>query len=289
MHSLRTLQVPGYEVQQYLGRGAGSTIWKIRDVQTGDLYALKRVVKRHDGDRIFGLAINETHVAATLQHPAIRRIYRIKRVRRWLKLHEIHLIMEICHGLSLQDRRPDDTEEIVRVFVAVADGLSHMHARGYIHGDIKPNNIMVADDGTVKIIDLGQSCPTGTIKNRIQGTPDFISPEQVQRRPLDVRTDVFNLGAAVYWTCTGRAIPTDLPPDGALTLKADRMVVPITELSPDRPPALAKLVAECIDPYPDNRPQSMAEVVSRLHLIAHTAARNNGIGPAPTDSEQAED
>ena len=70
-----------------------------------------------------------------------------------------------------------------------------MNSRGYVHADTKPNNIIVSAKGTVKIIDLGQSCPLGTIKERIQGTPDFIAPEQVNRRPLARRVRPYVIGA----------------------------------------------------------------------------------------------
>ena len=122
----------------------------------------------------------------------------------------------------------------------------------------------------MKIIDMGQSCPVGTIKERIQGTPDFIAPEQVHRRPLDGRTDAFNLGAALYWTLTGRAIPTALPRRGAVTLVSEMAVMRPEELNDEVTQPLSKLVMDCIEPMPDKRPASMNEVVSRLGLIAHT-------------------
>ena len=135
---------------------------------------------------------------------------------------------------------------------------------------MKPNNILVADSGAVKIIDLGQSCPIGTTKQRIQGTPDFIAPEQVYRRPLDARTDVFNFAAALYWTLTGQAIPTVLPKKGGVQFVTDLAIVPPHEMSDQVPLPLSRLVTDCIHINPAQRPASMSEVVSRLDLIAHT-------------------
>jgi serine/threonine-protein kinase len=211
----------------------------------------------------------------------VRRIHEIRRIRRLLTLKEVHLFMELCDGKTVQDDRPTDLREAVRVFAAVAEGLAHMNARGFVHADTKPNNILVAPDGAVKIIDFGQSCPLGTVKERVQGTPDFIAPEQVHRRPLDARTDVFNFGAALYWTLTGRAIPTALPRKGALTMKSEMMVQPIEQSNPDVPPAVTKLVMDCIEVQPSRRPETMNEVASRLHLIAHKLHldANGGIPP----------
>ena len=137
-------------------------------------------------------------LCALLLHPVLKR---------WLSLKEIHLVMEFCEGKSVQENRPQSVEQVVQIFSKVAGGLAHMNSRGYVHADTKPNNIIVAADGEVKIIDLGQSCHMGTIKQRIQGTPDFIAPEQVRRLPLDARTDIYNFGASLYWGLSGQAIP----------------------------------------------------------------------------------
>ena len=101
--------------------------------------------------------------------------------------------------------------DVMLIFRMVANGLGAMHLQGYIHCDIKPNNILINPNGSIKIIDLGQSCRNGTTKTRIQGTPDYIAPEQVRRQPLDQRTDVFNLGATMYWALTGKNVPTLIP------------------------------------------------------------------------------
>ena len=271
MNAPKTLEVPGYQVMRYLGSGARSTIWQIKDRQTGEMFALKRVIKREAADAKFlAQAINEYNVSSQLRHHTLRRVLRLRRIKRWLSVREVHLVMELCDGTTLQEDRPESVAETVRVFREVGEALVYMNNKGFVHADMKPNNILVADDGTVKIIDMGQSCPLGTVKERIQGTPDFIAPEQVHRRPLDRRTDVFNLAAALYWTLTGRAIPTALPKKGPVTLVAEMAVVPPEQVNPRVPPSLSKLIRDCTEAIPDNRPSSMNEVVSRLGLIAHT-------------------
>lgn len=277
------LQVPGYQVMEYLGKGARSTIWRIRDRGGHHTYALKRVTKQPgDDDRYFQQAINEFEIARRFDHPAVRKCHRLRRVRRMLKVAELHLFMELCEGQSCQGSRPEEVAEVMRVFQQVAEAVHHMHVRGYLHGDIKPNNVIVAGDGTVKLVDFGQSCPIGTIKERIQGTPDFIAPEQVFCRPLDARTDVFNFGAALYWTLTGRAIPTVLPKSNAgVLLREEMRLVPPERHNPEVPPPLSRLVADCIETDPKRRPGSMKEVAGRLDLIAHSMSRNGKGGAAP--------
>jgi serine/threonine protein kinase len=282
MGSTPTLDVPGYQVIRFLGSGARSTIWQVRDRQTHDVLALKRVVKRTLSDvRFLEQAINEHDVGSQLDHPGIRHIYGMRRVKRWLRLREVHVMMEFCEGRSVQEDRPQDIRAALRIFLKVAAALAHMNARGFVHADTKPNNIIVSPDGVVKIIDFGQSCPVGTAKSRIQGTPDFIAPEQVHRRPVDGRTDVFNFGATLYWTLTARPIPTVLPKDASLPLGAVQRVAPPSRTNPGVPDALDRLVTDCIEPHPARRPASMNEVGSRLDLIAKQLARP---GDDETDS-----
>lgn len=274
MSTAQTLEVPGYQVVQFLGSGARSTIWQIRDRRSDELRALKRVVKKQASDaRFLEQAIGEFEVASHFDHPVIRKIYELRRIKRLFALREIHLIMELCEGKTIQDARPDSVREAVRIFCQIGKALAHMNACGFVHADMKPNNILIAGDGTVKVIDFGQSCRIGTVKARIQGTPDFIAPEQVHRQPLDGRTDVFNFGAALYWTLTGRAIPTALPKKGPTTLVSELIIVPPEQINPDVTPSLSKLLIDCIEVRPTKRPDSMKEVTSRLEMVAHTIDR----------------
>jgi len=153
----------------------------------------------------------------------------------------------------------------------VATGLSAMHRSGYIHCDIKPNNILINDDGSIKIIDLGQCCKIGTVKNRIQGTPDYIAPEQVHREQLDERTDIFNLGATMYWALTGKNIPTMIPQADSLlpTAKNHKALAP-HQIYKKIPLGISKLVMDCIKEVPSQRPANMTAIVSRLDLLIHS-------------------
>ena len=272
--------MPGYRIVQLLGNGARSTIWQVRHISTGKFYALKRVVKRERSDFRFIEQV-ETEYANShkLNHPNLRKVHNLKRIRRWLAISEIQLMMEYCSGETIQNARPQSIPRIVEIFSTVASVLDHMNSRGIIHADTKPNNILIGDDGEIKVIDLGHSCDVGTVKDRIQGTPDFIAPEQVQRRPLDYRTDIFNFGASLYWTLTGRAIPSALPQTDSIRMKREHVLHPIAELNPGVPQALIKLVEDCIEPIPANRHGSMKDIISRLGLVTLTLNRK-----APDDT-----
>jgi serine/threonine protein kinase len=169
----------------------------------------------------------------------------------------------------------------------VAEGLLAMHRHGYIHADIKPNNILLTDGG-LKIIDFGQSCPIGHTKERIQGTPDYIAPEQVALAPLDQRTDIFNLGATMYWVLTGKAFSTILPsaPAGSkkIELDARRGNEPPHETNPQVPLPLSRLIMDCCASARDERPEDMSKVISRLETILLLMAKKQS--PAtPTQSQ----
>ena len=290
MSSAATLTLPGYQVVQFLGNGARSTIWQVRDRQSGQVYALKRVVKREPADyKHLEQAENEYEIGHQLDSDVIRHVYSIRRIKKWLALKEIHVVMEYCTGQTVQANRPTDVGEVLRIFTTIADAVEYMNRAGFVHADIKPNNILIAPDQSIKLIDLGQSCRIGTIKERIQGTPDFISPEQVHRRPIDIRTDVFNLGAALYWTLNGRPIPTVLPREDSVTFKADLIITSPEELNSDIPPALSKLVLDCIEQNPANRPASMSEVASKLRLMKKTFENGFGMAPPPESEYLDED
>lgn len=272
--TLQTIEVPGYQVVQFLGAGARSWIWQIRDDKTGQILAVKKIIRQEKSDsRYVEQAENELAISSQLDHPALRKVFRLRKIRRILAVSEVHMFMEYCEGRSVQDARPSDILTIVRIFSEVAAGMNYMNHKGFVHADMKPNNIIVSPEGKVKIIDFGQSCPVGTIKQRIQGTPDFMAPEQVQRRPLDGRTDVYNFGAALYWTLTGKPVPTIMPRKDSMTMVNELTLVPPEQINPAVSAPLSKLVVDCVEMQVNRRPASMAEVNSRLNLILHTLNR----------------
>lgn len=280
-----------YEVLEKLGEGARSDIYAVRDPQTGKSFALK-YVKRVDPKDLRFIEQMETEYEISRQfvHPNLRRCYDLKiRKSLLLRANEAFLLMELVHGLPLDVRLPKTMMEVVDTFIQTAQGLRAMHQMGYVHCDIKPNNILRSDGGEVKIIDFGQSCKIGTIKERIQGTPDYIAPEQVSRRPVVVQTDVFNLGATLYWALAGRHIPTlyTVNKKGDNSFLLDARIPPLTELNPKTPLALSNLVMECVSTSIKKRPGDMDEVTTRLELAKHILLKQTNpppSGPSPMDT-----
>jgi serine/threonine-protein kinase len=188
-----------------------------------------------------------------------------------LRTSEMLLSMEMFEGHPLEDSPSLSLVDVLLVFRMVATGLNAMHQKGYIHCDIKPNNILIGANGAIKIIDLGQSCKIGTVKPRIQGTPDYIAPEQVRRQRLDQRTDVFNLGATMYWAFTGKNVPTLIPQ------QTNRVAVVVAkdfpaphEIYKRIPLGVSKLVTDCVKDEPAERPIDMTHLISRMDLLIHS-------------------
>lgn len=264
--------IAGYTALSVIGRGAGSTIHRVRQDSTGQIFALKEVRKSSDPEgRFFEQIENEARAGQAVSHPNVRQIYELHRRRQRLRVTELYLLMEYLEGGTLGQANPPEPERQVDIFTQVALGLQALHQAGYVHSDIKPGNIMVGPEQTIKILDLGQSCKLGAVKTRIQGTPDFIAPEQVLRLPLGERTDVFNLGATMYWCLTGRTFPTRIKTQqkaGAFDLNSPRNAETPQEVRPETPGLLSNLVMDCCRNNPGSRPD-MPEVLARLRSIAH--------------------
>jgi len=265
------LDVGGFTIIKRIGTGARSTIYLATDEQNGSEVALKRVIfERPEDARVFEQVQTEYKVARRMDHPYVRKCHKLRKIRNIVKVKELLLSMEYFDGQSLEDSPTLSLIDVLLVFRMVADGLSAMHQHGFVHCDIKPNNILLSKAGSIRIIDLGQSCKIGTTKQRIQGTPDYIAPEQVQRKPLGPKTDIFNLGATMYWALTGHNVPTLIP-------KKDRYGLPIPqhrktphEVRKQVPLGVSKLVMECVENEPHKRPRDMMAVISRLDLLIHS-------------------
>lgn len=280
------LNLRGFTITNRLGTGARSVIYLATDNDSGRTVALKRAVyERPEDSRIFEQIENEYKVAQHIDHPYVRKCYKLIKIRKILKTRELLLSMEMFQGQTLEDAPSLSIVDVLLVFRMVATGLNAMHQKGYIHCDAKPNNILIGPKGAIKIIDLGQSCRVGTRKPRIQGTPDYIAPEQVRREPLDQRTDVFNLGATMYWAFTGKNVPTLIPrkTDGIKPVVLNEFPTP-HEVHKRIPVGVSRLVMDCAEDNPYQRPATMTEVISRMDLLIHSILGNKLNKDGPGDN-----
>lgn len=260
----------GFEVHERLGQGAASDIYLASDPATGQVYALKHVVRSEDCQtRILEQLAVEYDVSRRFTHPGLRRSYQLKERRTMLrKVMEAALVMELVDGIGLDVHPQLPPAQLLDCLIQTANALAAMHALGYVHCDLKPNNLLLQPDGQIKVIDFGQACRIRTVKERIQGTADFIAPEQVRRQPITVRTDVYNFGATAYRLLTGKSVPTlyTVKQNGGSFL-VPGLIPPPGELRPEVPGSLSTLVMECVRMQPHARPSGMNELAYRLDLV----------------------
>jgi len=283
---------PGYTALAVIGKGAASTIYKVRSKATGNIFALKQAKKEHDQDgKIFEQVLTEYKIGRQITHPNVRQVHELHRVRKGFRVVQLQLLLEYLEGQIAEQVQVKDLSSLCSIFTQVATGLLVIHEEGFVHADIKPNNIMLCPDNRVRIIDLGQSCPMATVKKRIQGTPDFIAPEQVLKMPLDARTDVYNLGATMYWFLTGRPYPTRLKSKrtgASFNLDTTQEVQTPQECSAMVPGILSNLVMDCCRNNPGSRPKDMNEVLNKLRNVSQVILRKepqpDGPVKRPSDS-----
>ncbi len=278
-----SIDLPNYRVLDKLGTGARSTILLAQSTRTGAKYTVK-VVKVHEPeDMKFVEQLRDEHTAAGgIDHPILRKTYELRYVRRRLRVKAAYLFMEYVDGLPLND--PDFSCPLPRLlghFRQVAEGLLAMHRAGFVHADLKPGNILVTPDERVKLIDLGQACRIHTVKPRVQGTIDYMAPEQVSLGQLDARTDVFGLGATLFKVLTGQAIQTDMNQTVAmhsLSLLGKRTSDTNQPVPVDLAKPIERLVEECCQKDPSKRPRDMKALMDRLEMARTILLRRRASG-----------
>lgn len=261
----------GYDVINRIGVGAASSVYAVTNAQ-GQLFAIKHVVKKDDADDRFLLQLqNEFDVSQKFRHPVLRKSVEWKVPRRFFssKFNEAGLVLEWVDGQPLDQNVPTDIYKLLPIFLQAGAGLASLHRLRLVHCDFKPHNVLVCEDEHVKLIDFGRTCQIGYGKHRVQGTPDFITPEQVKCVPVDAKTDIYSFGASLYWCLTGKKVPTYFTVD-----KHDRDIIKLQQfptprdLRPELPEELSKLVMHCLMYNPDRRVADMITVLNTLAPFA---------------------
>ncbi|MFO7534195.1 MAG: protein kinase [Kiritimatiellia bacterium] len=233
------LSLPGFELLDKIGQGGMATVWKARQLSLDRLVAIKVLSPRlasepADVERFHA----ECRSAAMLKHPGIVQVYDAL-------MHKglYCLIMEYVAGESLGNRirrkKKMSEDEVLFVLEHVGQALGHAwKSAGLIHCDIKPDNILIDADGSVKVTDLGLATTLGGMNalaqtDEVMGTPQYMSPEQIIGTPaLDTRTDIFSMGATVYQMLTGKMLFEGTADDAVLDLMLKGQVPDVLDLTP---------------------------------------------------------
>lgn len=264
-----------FQVLNSLGTGAHSTILLVRREEDGKPYALKVVpIADAEEQKFLEQARHEFRIAQMLDHPNLIRIHALETQRDWLfRVRKVHLLIEYVAGKTLDTSPKLSLPRLVQVFARVGAGLAHMHRRGVCHADLKPNNILISRAGDVKIIDYGLGWVKGEDKGRVQGTLEYMAPEQARRKVVNEQTDVYNFGATMYRMLTGR-LP---PPVNGLPLEGkewDKAIIPVRDCV-DAPPELATIIHRCLTYHPQERPALTDDVQETLNRLVRTLVKGS--------------
>jgi eukaryotic-like serine/threonine-protein kinase len=290
-----------YEITGHLGAGGMGVVYRARDAQLGREVAVKVLNDRAAGDpsRVERF-VREARAVARLSHPNILDIHDFGN-------HEgiVYTVTELLRGHTLEHRiarSPMPLHSALKVCRAIAEGLAAAHGEGIVHRDIKPSNIFITDDGQVKILDFGiaslrdeaeedsrpgSQAPTQPQpgSSRMAGTVGYMSPEQIEGRAVDGRSDIFGLGCVMYEVLTGRrAFRGDTSMDTMLAILS-KDPEPIRALRPDVPMAVEMVVLRCLEKQPGERFESARDVAFALQALADS--RDTGSdpgGPRPEPS-----
>lgn len=257
-----------YQALEVQGRGGTAVVFRARDVVLDRLVALKWLAvpdgASHARDTK-ALFEREFRTLSDLSHPNIIEVYDYG-----VDAGAAFYTMELVEGSDLRDAGPRPWQEACALFSEVCSALSLVHSRGLVHRDVTPRNVRRTRDGRAKLIDFGAMAPVGPSR-MIVGTPAFAAPEVLYRSALDARTDLFSLGAALYFVLTGTlAYPVWDFSELARAWRAKPG--PPSAGNPEIPKALDALVMSLISLEPASRPRSAAEVMQRLAVIAGVPA-----------------
>lgn len=271
-----SIEIPNYRIIEKLGIGAQTKVYRARNMPTGKDYTLKIVKITNPEDASFIDLLKAEHaIGSAIDHPVIRKVYELRLLRHRFRVRGAVVFMEYVNGITLADKDfKRSLDEVLAIFDQAAAGLHAMHLAGYVHADIKPNNIMVSVDGAVKLIDLGQSAKIFEPKTKIQGTVDYMAPEQVQRGKLDHRTDVFGFGATLHKVLTGRAITTDM--NQTVNLQSNTPLVRRQDdgkAAVEFPACITRMISDCCQYDPAARIPDMLAVRERIDLARAIVAR----------------
>jgi eukaryotic-like serine/threonine-protein kinase len=256
-----------YEILAFLGAGGMGEVWKARDTRLNRIVAVKRLTEQHSGR-----FEQEARAIAALNHPHICQIYDVG---------ADYLVLEYLEGQTLADRIRSGggpglpQEEVFRIARQIAEGLEEAHRAGILHRDLKPGNVMITGKGVAKLLDFGlarlvrgDAEVTQSQHGVVVGTAAYMSPEQAEGQPVDVRSDVFSFGAVLYEMISGsRAF------GGTTSLQTMSAVVRDEPPPLQTSPSLDRIVSRCLHKQPSQRFQTMGEVRTALDQSTTEPAR----------------
>ena len=277
-----------YRLVEKIGEGGMGVVWKAVDTKLDREVAIKVLPEAfsRDPERL-GRFKREAKAVAALNHPNIVTVHSVEHDPSAGSGQGVHWItMELVHGETLTELIPKNGLPLGRFFeisATLAEAISAAHEQGITHRDLKPDNVMVAGDGRLKVLDFGLAklreeargpdhptiLPTATVtqEGKILGTVSYMSPEQAEGKPVDHRSDIFSLGVMLYQMATGRR-PFEGDSSAAILASIlNETPSPVTEVKPALPRHLGRIVRRCLQKDPDRRLQTAKDVRNELEEL----------------------
>jgi serine/threonine protein kinase len=261
-----------YQLQDPIGRGGMATIYRGRDFRTGHVVAIKVLRGIYSADPKFVARFQrEAEVTSSLHHPNIVQVYDYGQAD-----DNYYIVMELVEGTDLRrylrSRGILDTHTAITVAHDVALGLGAAHRRGIVHRGVKPQDVLIGRDGSIKLADFGIAFVVNaerlTITGATLGTVHYYAPEQAQGEVVTPAADVYALGNVIYEMLTGRT-PFDGDNPVAIAMQHIQDIpIPPSQINPTIPPTLEKIILRCLEKSPDMRFRDGSELARAMETLA---------------------
>jgi len=282
-----------YRMYHLIRAGAIYEIWAVRPMSENTVYAIKWLPP---GQKYSRATVNElkheTQVGVTLDHPNVIKTYEFGTSSNGafmlLELFKVpNLKQQIISG-GYKKLHPRAKE----ILTGAAAGLAHMHEKGWVHRDIKPDNFLLRDDALIKLIDFNLARkPAGGLsklfgmKTAVQGTPSYMAPEQIRGQQLDARADIYSFGCMVHEFFSGKAPFTANSPTELLQRHLSSKAQPLTVFDKNITPEFAAYVLRMMAKDPKDRPTNMKDVM--MEFKTQKIFYNPPQTPSPEDAAKA--
>ena len=269
-----------YEILEVIGRGGMAVVYKARCHLLNRYVAVKILRDEMAADEEFRERFNkEAQAVAMLSHPNIISVYDVSR-QPGLN----YIVMELVEGVTLKQYMKSkghlDCSESVHFAVQIARALSHAHSKGIVHRDIKPQNIMIDLDGTVKVSDFGiaylENAQAGELGEAV-GSVHYISPEQARGLSVDARTDIYSLGVVMYEMLTGCLPFTGDTAHAVALAHISASPTPMREIDPRIPEELERITMKAMNADIEKRYQTADELLADLDAYRQSVAKDAAI------------